>query len=77
MELTDSDYNAYSGAESIEITVTISEITEECLLSTFGGSIKDETTVIRYTNSKNGQYSIVYGLDMMKQSLKNSLPDSI
>ena len=55
LELTDSDYNAYSGAESIEITVTICGITEECLLSTFGGSIKDENTVIRYTNSKNGQ----------------------
>lgn len=63
LDLTDSDYNAYSGAESIEITVTICEITEECLLSTFGGSIKDETTVIRYTNSKNGQYSIWIGYD--------------
>lgn len=28
LELSDSDYNAYSGTDSIEITVTISYITE-------------------------------------------------
>lgn len=58
LELCDSDYNAYSGADSIDITVTISSITEECLLSTFGGAIKDGTTIIRYTNSKSGTYNI-------------------
>lgn len=63
LELTDSDYNAYSGAEHIEITVTICNVVEECLLSTFGGAVKDGTTVIRYTNSKNGQYSIWVGYD--------------
>ena len=63
LELTDSDYNAYSRTENIEITVTICEITEDCLLSTFSGHVKDDTTVIRYTNSKNGQYSIWNGYD--------------
>lgn len=63
LELTDSDYNVYSGTEYIEITVTISEITEECLVSIFAGNIKDEKMIIRYTNSKNSQYSIWTGYD--------------
>ena len=31
LELSDSDYNAYSGTNKIEITVTITDIVEECL----------------------------------------------
>lgn len=61
LELNDSDYNAYSNADTIEITATICDVTEDCLLSTFGGSIKDGSVIIRYTNSKNGQYSIWMG----------------
>lgn len=63
LELTDSDYNAYSDATEIEITVTVCDITEECLLSVFGGAIKDGTTVIRYTNTKGGSYKILIGFD--------------
>lgn len=63
LELTDSDYNAYSGATEIEISVTICDITEECLLSVFGGAIKDGTVVIRYTNTKGGSYKILIGFD--------------
>ena len=61
LELNDSDYNAYSNADTIEITATICDVTEDCLLSTFGGAIKDGGVIIRYTNSKNGQYSIWMG----------------
>lgn len=61
LELSDSDYNAYSGASQIEITVTITGIVEECLLSTFGGSVKDGTLLIRYTNSKNDAYRLLVG----------------
>ena len=61
LELSDSDYNAYSGTNEIEITVTITDIVEECLLSTFGGSIKDGTLLIRYTNSKGGSYQLFVG----------------
>lgn len=61
LELNDSDYNAYSNADTIEITATICDVTEDCLLSTFGGVIKDGSVLIRYTNSKNGQYSIWMG----------------
>ncbi len=63
LELTDSDYNAYSGATEIEITATICDITEDCLLSVFGGAIKDGTVVIRYTNAKGGSYKILIGFD--------------
>ena len=31
LELSDSDYNAYSGTNQIEITVTITNVTEECI----------------------------------------------
>lgn len=61
LELTDSDYNAYSKANEIEITVTICDITEDCLLSAFGGSVKDGTTIIRYSNTKGGSYKILMG----------------
>lgn len=61
LELSDSDYNAYSGTNQIEITVTITGIDEECLLSTFGGSVKDGTLLIRYTNSKSDDYRLLVG----------------
>ena len=61
LELSDSDYNAYSGTNQIEITVTITNVVEECLLSAFGGAMKDGTVLIRYTNSKNGAYQLFNG----------------
>lgn len=61
LDLSDSDYNAYSGTNQIEITVTITNVTEDCLLSVFGGSVKDGTLLIRYTNSKNGTYRLLVG----------------
>lgn len=61
LELTDSDYNAYTHSTDIEITVEIQEITESCLKSAFGGDIKDGVTWIRYTNSKDGTYSFKGG----------------
>ena len=61
LELSDSDYNAYSHADSVEITVYLSEIVEDCLLSAFQGAVKDEKLIIQYTNSKNGSYRILTG----------------
>ncbi len=71
LELSDSDYNAYSETDTIEITVTISSITEDCLLSVFGGAIKDGTTIIRYTNSKSGTYNIFNGFSESTLEEKN------
>lgn len=61
LELSDSDYNAYSETNQIEITVMITNVVEECLLSAFGGAVKDGTVLIRYTNSKNGDYHLFNG----------------
>ncbi len=47
--------------DSIEITVSICDITEECLLSEFSGDVKDGKVVIRYANSKSGSYQIFCG----------------
>ena len=63
LDLKDSDYNAYCNTDTVEITATICDVTEECLLSTFGGAVKDGVVLIRYSNSKNGQYSIWMGYD--------------
>lgn len=63
MELTESDYNAYSKTDTIEITVTLCDVTEECLISEFVGSLKDGRVVIRYTNQKGGSYKIFTGHD--------------
>lgn len=64
LELTESDYNAYSGTDTIEITAYLCEVTEDCLLSTFGSAVKDGKVVIRYTNQKNGTYKILTGYDV-------------
>lgn len=61
LELYDSDYNVFTKSESIEITVKITEIAEDCLISTFKGDLKDGTVYIQYKNSKNGEYSIHAG----------------
>ena len=61
LELSDSDYNAYSHADTVEITVYLSEIVEDCLLSTFQGAVKDGKLIIQYNNSKTGSYRILTG----------------
>ena len=61
LELTGSDYNAYNETEQIEITATICDVTEDCLLSEFKGNIKDGTVVIRYVKPREGTYSIQIG----------------
>jgi len=61
LELSPSDYNAYTNADNIEITVCLSNIEEDCLKSTFVGAIENKTTYIRYTNSKDGEYAILAG----------------
>ena len=63
LELSDSDYNAYSKTDYIEITAYFCDITEECLLSAFSGAIKDGKLAIRYTNQKEGTYRFFSGYD--------------
>ncbi|MBO1198389.1 AAA family ATPase [Staphylococcus simiae] len=61
LDLFDSDYNVYTQAENIEITVKITNVCEDCLLATFKGDINDGTVFIKYENSKKGEYNILAG----------------
>ncbi|MDV0447526.1 hypothetical protein MsAg5_14260 [Methanosarcinaceae archaeon Ag5] len=70
LELYDTDYNAYTEADEIEITVCLSGIVEDCLKSHFGGDIKDGKTYIRYKNNKKGNYQIYGGYDINLLELK-------
>ncbi|MBE6034126.1 MAG: DUF2813 domain-containing protein [Clostridiales bacterium] len=69
LELSPSDYNAYVDSDAIQITVFLSEITEDCLKSAFIGAIEDNATYIQYNNSKDGEYTICVGpsLDLLEQ----------
>lgn len=71
LELYDSDYNVFTKTESIEITVKISEVTEDCLISTFKGDLQNGTVYIQYKNMKNGEYSISAGHS--EDTLENKL----
>ncbi len=70
LELSPSDYNAYTKTENIEITVCLTDIEEDCLKSTFVGAIENKTTYIRYTNSKDGEYAISSGPDLELLEIK-------
>lgn len=61
LELNDNDYNAYTKAEEIEITLKLKDVTEDCLKSVFGGDIENNSVVIQYKNSKNGEMCILTG----------------
>jgi len=72
LDLNNSDYNAYTKAQQIEITVKVVEVIEDCLISTFKGDVKDQTVFIQYRNEKNGEYSIYTGYSEETLELKTS-----
>ncbi|KYG91991.1 hypothetical protein A0U40_03365 [[Bacillus] sp. KCTC 13219] len=61
LDLFNSDYNVYTKSDSIEITVKLVEVTEDCLITVFKGDLNNETVYIQYKNSKNSDYSILSG----------------
>ena len=61
LDLFSSDYNVYTKSDSIEITVKLVDITEDCLITVFKGDLNKETVYIQYKNSKNSEYSILSG----------------
>ncbi|WP_180326703.1 ATP-dependent nuclease [Raoultibacter phocaeensis] len=64
LELLDSDYNVYTRAEKIEITAKLKDVHEDCLVSEFGGGVDDDgTLLVRYRNSKTGEYEIYTGFN--------------
>lgn len=61
LDLFNSDYNVYTKSDSIEITVKLVEVMEDCLITVFKGDLNKETVYIQYKNSKNSEYSILSG----------------
>jgi putative ATP-dependent endonuclease of OLD family len=72
LELNDNDYNAYTKASEIEITLKLSDITEDCLKSVFTGDIENGSVIIQYKNSKSGEVNILTGPTEDLLELKNS-----
>lgn len=60
-ELTGSDFNIQSRADSIEITAYLVDIHEDCVNSVLGGAIKDGGSLIRYMLNKGGEYEFSIG----------------
>jgi len=71
LDLLDSDYNVYTKANAIEITVKISNVTEDCLVSTFKGDIQNGTVYVQYRNSKSGEFSTYAGHSEDAMELKS------
>lgn len=69
LELSASDYNAYSKASEIEITVEITNIREDCLRSVFREAIKDDKLYIQYKISKGEQpkFYVGYAEDLLEE----------
>lgn len=61
LDLLDSDFNAYSHSNKVEITAYLKEIKEDCLLSEFKGNISDGKLILRYIKEKNKDYILQTG----------------
>lgn len=61
LDLSDSDFNAYSHSSKIEITAYLKEIKEDCLLSEFKGNVKKGNLILRYIKEKNEDYILEAG----------------
>lgn len=72
LDLLSSDYNVYTKADSIEITVKLVDVKEDCLITVFKGDLNEGTVYIQYKNSKNGEYSILSGPSEEAVEIKNS-----
>lgn len=67
LELTDSDFNVYTNAETIEITAYLEDVVEDCLVgeSSFKGHISPTNSIVlRYYKDKDEDgYKILVGQD--------------
>lgn len=72
LDLFNSDYNVYTKSDSIEITVKIVDVKEDCLVTVFKGDLNEATVYIQYKNSKNSDYSILSGATEETLEEKNS-----
>lgn len=62
-ELTSSDFNIQSDAETIEITAKLEDIHEDYVNSALQEAVKDGTAYIRYTLQKDEDYEFSTGYD--------------
>lgn len=60
-ELTASDFNCASNPDRVEITATLCDVHEDCLISAFGGKLADGKAVIGYTCGRDGDYRFLVG----------------
>lgn len=63
-ELDDADFNIQTRSNEVVITAYFTEVTEDCLIATFGGKIDaEDRLVIQFRCEKNGEYSFYVGGD--------------
>jgi hypothetical protein len=70
-ELNDDDFNMPSESSEVVITVKVTNINEECLISIFKAAISDDRTVyIRFYQKKNDDYVFLTGptLEALEES---------
>lgn len=60
-ELTTSDFNCRTNPDRVEITATLCDVREDCLISTFGGNLAEGRTVIGYSCNREGDYKFLVG----------------
>lgn len=60
-ELTTSDFNCRTNPDRVEITATLCDVREDCLISTFGGNLAEGRTVIGYSCNREGDYRFLVG----------------
>lgn len=63
VNLTESDFYMRNKNQRLVIEVNMSDINEDCLISHFGGSIKDGKLKIRYCKDFFGEYELYQGFD--------------
>lgn len=60
-ELTTSDFNCKTNPDRVEITATLCDVREDCLISVFGGNLDEGRTVVGYTCNREGDYKFLVG----------------
>lgn len=60
-ELTTSDFNCRTNPDRVEITATLCEVREDCLISVFGGNLDEGRTDVGYICNREGDYKFLVG----------------
>lgn len=63
-ELTASDFNCATNPELVEITATLCDVYEDCLVSAFGGKLDDGRTLIGFSCGRDGDYNFLVGSEI-------------